>query len=87
MSWEKRAACRGADPELFFPERGDTYSVQAAKAVCARCPVRAECLEEHLGEKQGVWGGMSEYERRAIRRQDYRFRRFVDEVRQRREAS
>ena len=62
-------ACRGADPDLFFPDRGE--SLEPAKAVCAGCVVREECLEHALrvGERFGVWGGTSERERRRIRRQ------------------
>jgi WhiB family redox-sensing transcriptional regulator len=67
--WQHRGACRGLDPNLFFPERGE--SVKEAKAVCARCPVRAECLKYALEnhELHGIWGGFSERERRQLRRQ------------------
>lgn len=63
-SWRAEAACRGADPETWFPGRGD--SVDAAKAVCATCPVQMPCLKYALDGciKQGVWGGYSERERR-----------------------
>ena len=71
--WRSQAACRGLDPELFFPKRGER--VGAAKAVCARCPVCAECLELGLEEHLGVWGGTTEYERRRIRQ-----RRQAEEV-------
>jgi WhiB family redox-sensing transcriptional regulator len=66
--WINRAACTGIDPELFFPSRGE--SADPARAVCAGCPVRAECLDHALAnvEMFGVWGGTSERERRAIRR-------------------
>lgn len=62
------AACKGIDPALFYPGRG--HSVTEAKAVCEGCPVKAECLEWALdnGEKYGIWGGLSERERRRIRR-------------------
>lgn len=65
--WIDRAACAGVDPELFFPDRGE--STAPAKAVCAGCPVRAECLDHALVnvERFGIWGGTSERERRAIR--------------------
>lgn len=68
QEWRESAACRGADPELFFPGRGN--SLAPAKAVCRECPVRPECLEYALanGERQGVWGGTSERERRRIQR-------------------
>ena len=67
--WQDEGNCLGADPDLFFPSPGD--SLKAAKAVCNSCVVRAECLEYALenGEKYGIWGGMSERERRRIRRQ------------------
>ena len=68
MSWRDAAACRGVDPEVFFPERGE--SVAKAKKVCAGCPVRDECLEyaEETLQKFGVWGGLSERQRRRRRR-------------------
>lgn len=66
--WMDQAACSGADPDLFFPERGDPTA--EAKAVCRACPVRQQCLDHALAnrEKFGVWGGMSERERRRLRR-------------------
>lgn len=63
--WEDRGACRGADPALFFPERGQTTT--EAKAVCATCPVRQQCLAAHLHEPEGVWGGTTPGQRRRIR--------------------
>jgi WhiB family redox-sensing transcriptional regulator len=68
LSWQDRGACKGTDPEAFFPVKGG--STAEAKAVCAACPVRAECLEYALvrGERFGVWGGTSEMERRGMRR-------------------
>ena len=73
--WVDQAACAGVDPDLFFPDRG--ASLADARRVCAGCPVRAECLEYALeaGEKFGVWGGTSEKERRAMRRQRLAVRR------------
>lgn len=69
QSWKDRAACIGIDPELFFPERGE--SLREAKRVCYGCEVREACLDYALemGEKFGVWGGQSERERRRIRRE------------------
>lgn len=66
--WMQFAACRGMDPNLFFPGRGEDPG--PAKAVCAGCPVRLECLDHALanGEKHGVFGGTSERERRRLRR-------------------
>ena len=68
-SWQLEANCLGVDPDLFFPERG--ASTKEAKAVCKGCVVREDCLEFALqnGEKFGIWGGLSERERRRIRRQ------------------
>lgn len=68
-SWQDYANCLGVDPDLFFPERG--ASTREAKEVCRGCIVREDCLEYALrnGEKFGIWGGMSERERRRIRRQ------------------
>jgi WhiB family redox-sensing transcriptional regulator len=67
--WQEEANCLGVDPDLFFPERG--ASTREAKAVCAGCEVRVDCLEYALanGEKFGIWGGLSERERRRLRRQ------------------
>lgn len=68
-SWQAFANCLGVDPDLFFPERG--ASTKEAKQVCQSCVVREDCLEYALanGEKFGIWGGLSERERRRIRRQ------------------
>ena len=62
------AACKGLDPRLFFPERGE--STAEAKAVCAACPVRADCLDWAIAttQKWGIWGGTSERERHRLRR-------------------
>lgn len=69
-TWRKRAACRGIDVEIFFPE-DDEAEAEAAKAVCEMCPVRQACLEHALAhrEREGVWGGATERERRRILRQ------------------
>ncbi|HSX47902.1 MAG TPA: WhiB family transcriptional regulator [Candidatus Nanoarchaeia archaeon] len=66
--WQDQGNCLGVDPDLFFPERG--ASTKEAKGVCRGCVVREDCLEYALanGEKFGIWGGMSERERRRIRR-------------------
>ncbi len=66
--WMARAACRGVDRSLFFPERGGDGV--KAKAICAGCPVRAECLDYALAdvELRGTWGGTSPGERKALRR-------------------
>jgi WhiB family redox-sensing transcriptional regulator len=71
--WRDRAACRGTDPELFFPVGSvgpALVQLGRAKQLCASCPVRTECLEWALANDQetGVWGGTNEDERRALRR-------------------
>ena len=68
-NWWDEANCLGVDPDLFFPERG--ASTREAKAVCRGCIVSDDCLEYALqnSEKFGIWGGMSERERRRVRRQ------------------
>ncbi|GAA1277682.1 hypothetical protein GCM10009609_46080 [Pseudonocardia aurantiaca] len=71
--WRLRAACQDEDPELFFPvtEMGPgATQAEQAKAVCARCPVRAKCLEYALdnGLDHGIFGGTTELERRTLRR-------------------
>jgi len=73
--WRSRAACRRAEPELFFPVgTGGPALVQTAlaTAVCRRCPVMIRCRTWALttGQTAGIWGGMSEDERRALRRRD-----------------
>lgn len=66
--WQERGLCKESDPEIFFPEKGG--STREAKAVCLRCPVRDNCLEEALAqdERFGIWGGLSERERRRLQR-------------------
>jgi len=73
MEWVRQARCIGIDPELFFPVGSTGPALaqeEAAKAVCAMCPVRPDCLKWALatGQDAGVWGGTSEDERRAMRR-------------------
>ena len=62
------AACAGADPELFFPREQDDPANHEAKLVCARCPVKADCLEYSMKtrEESGVWGGQDEWDRRTL---------------------
>ena len=69
LSWQERALCAQTDPEAFFPEKGG--STREAKKVCASCDVKAECLEYALAndERFGIWGGLSERERRRIKKQ------------------
>ncbi|MEU0276440.1 WhiB family transcriptional regulator [Streptomyces sp. NPDC006307] len=78
-NWRAASACREEDPELFFPI-GNTglalLQIEEAKAVCRRCPVMETCLQWALemGEDSGVWGGLSEEERRAMKRRAARQR-------------
>ncbi len=67
-AWRLQALCAETDPEAFFPEKGG--STREAKRVCSGCAVRAECLEYALAndERFGIWGGLSERERRRLRR-------------------
>lgn len=73
-TWRRHALCRDTDPELFFPV-GTTGTaltqIERAKQVCGECAVRAECLEFALTTNQdsGIWGGLTEEERRDIRRE------------------
>ena len=69
QSWRQSAACQGIDPDVFYP--ADDDPADDAKAICNVCPVRTPCLEWALAtrEKEGVWGGATERERRRIIRQ------------------
>ncbi|HEV2809421.1 MAG TPA: WhiB family transcriptional regulator [Acidimicrobiales bacterium] len=69
QTWRQHAACRGIDPDIFYPLDQDDDG-EAAKQVCAVCPVREACLEHALTsrETEGVWGGASERERRRMLR-------------------
>jgi WhiB family transcriptional regulator, redox-sensing transcriptional regulator len=69
QTWRQHAACRGVDPEVFYPVNEDEADV--AKAICNVCSVRQTCLEYALTnrEREGVWGGATERERRRIQRQ------------------
>jgi WhiB family redox-sensing transcriptional regulator len=79
MDWRHHAACRDVDPELFFPI-GNTgpalHQIDEAKQVCLHCPVQEPCLQWALesGQDSGVWGGLSEDERRALKRRATRVR-------------
>jgi WhiB family redox-sensing transcriptional regulator len=82
MTWRNRAACLDEDPELFFPI-GNTglalLQTEEAKAVCRRCEVVETCLKSAIesGKDSGVFGGMSEDERRALKRRNARIRHSV----------
>ena len=79
MDWRHRSACLDEDPELFFPI-GNTgpaiLQIEEAKQVCRRCDVQEQCLAWALesGQDHGVWGGLSEDERRALKRRNARAR-------------
>ncbi|MFI6298304.1 WhiB family transcriptional regulator [Nonomuraea sp. NPDC050790] len=79
MDWRHRAACRDVDPELFFPI-GNTgpalMQIEEAKQVCRSCSAVEKCLQWALesGQDAGVWGGLSEDERRALKRRRARAR-------------
>jgi WhiB family redox-sensing transcriptional regulator len=68
MSWQERALCAQTDPESFFPEKGG--STREAKRICISCEVKDDCLEYALAndERFGIWGGLSERERRRLKR-------------------
>lgn len=79
MDWRSQAACRGTDPELFFPVGRDDVErpeTDAAKEICAGCPVVDECLAYALTTRQpdGIWGGLTTSERRALARRRARRR-------------
>jgi WhiB family transcriptional regulator, redox-sensing transcriptional regulator len=65
-NWRSRAACRGSDLSLFFPDRGE--SAGPARRICAGCPVRQPCLDYAIsyGEVHGIWGGLTTRDRRAL---------------------
>ena len=79
MDWRHEAACREVDPELFFPIGNSgpaLLQIEEAKQVCHRCSVMDDCLRWAIdsGQDAGVWGGMSEDERRALKRHTIRLR-------------
>ena len=69
LSWRTHAACSGLEPEVFYPVSDE--QAEEAKAICRECPVREPCLEYALTnrEREGVWGGATERERRRMVRQ------------------
>ena len=68
LAWQEQALCAQTDPEAFFPEKGG--STREAKKICLSCEVRTECLEYALAsdERFGIWGGLSERERRRLKK-------------------
>lgn len=71
LTWRSSAACKGLDATAFYPGEEDEEQTALAKSICANCLVQERCLEWALGtrEKDGVWGGATERERRRIIRQ------------------
>jgi WhiB family redox-sensing transcriptional regulator len=69
VTWHAQAHCLGVNPEVFFPERGDMAAFRTAVAICHRCPVTEQCLEENIDEKDGVYAGLSGAQRRKLRSQ------------------
>jgi WhiB family redox-sensing transcriptional regulator len=69
LTWRQHAACRGLEPEVFYPASEE--QTEEAKAICGECPVREPCLDYALAnrERDGVWGGATERERRRLIRQ------------------
>ncbi len=68
LEWQERALCAQTDPESFFPEKGG--STREAKRTCMACEVRVQCLDYALAndERFGIWGGLSERERRRVKK-------------------
>jgi WhiB family transcriptional regulator, redox-sensing transcriptional regulator len=68
LEWQENALCAQTDPEAFFPEKGG--STREAKRVCMSCEVRVQCLDYALekDERFGIWGGLSERERRRVKK-------------------
>ena len=67
-AWTELALCATADPDAWFPAPHDAKGAARAKAICATCPVKADCLAHALaaGEKHGIWGGLDECQRAAL---------------------
>lgn len=63
--WMKQAACRGADTNLWFPEKGQQAQYKEAVAICDGCPVRIDCAEYGWNEQYGIWGGMNLKQRKS----------------------
>ena len=71
LAWADSGSCTNADPDLFFPQPGTDTSY--ARSICRGCPVRIQCLDYALqsGQKHGIWGGMTESQRRRLRRRSH----------------
>lgn len=74
IHWQESALCAQTDPDIFFPEKGG--STAPATSICSQCEVRAECLEYAISNdiRHGIWGGMSDNDRRRISRERKRAR-------------
>jgi hypothetical protein len=68
--WLVHAACNGMNPDIWFPEKGNTRDADLAKEICMGCPVRDDCLADAMirGEEFGIWGGVSQRGREQLRR-------------------
>lgn len=68
QGWQNEAECLGLDPEMFHPDPESISDADEAKQICVRCPVQQTCLDYALArnEKEGIWGGLTEKERRRI---------------------
>ncbi len=80
LGWQRYAACRAADPDLFFAPEAEPAAVRQrrerrAKAICARCPVRQPCLDSGLMTSHGLWGVLSELDRERLKRREQLRRR------------
>lgn len=75
--WRESALCAQTNPEMFFPASGypGLPDMKSAKSVCARCPVRPECLHEAMetNMEHGIWGGMTRFERVKLKRETARY--------------
>ncbi len=71
QEWTARPNCIESDPDLFYPKPSEAGMTALAKTICSDCPIRSACLQHALAndERHGVWGGMTEQERRELRRQ------------------
>lgn len=88
MTWKDRAACRDAEPELFFPDTRTETEAARTRAWCSACPVRTACLEYAMDHGEyGIWGGLSEQERRLEHRRRQRRESMARSRAQQREAS
>ena len=74
MAWRQQGSCAGSDATVFYPPPDDDTLAEQAKEICAMCPVLAQCRDFALTtrEKHGVWGGLTERERRRVIRQNRR---------------